>query len=250
MVPAVADRQRRGATDRPARSRFSTGWALSPSSGSRTCQAFGDRRRHRRRLHLPRRDRDADRDRLPAQPGRTRAEIQQRSHAADQGARDDRQRNRQRRGQCAGGQREGRRQAAGNRRHRVGRRDRLCAHAARIRAGERAWQPRQCRPADRAAQSGRALELMNQGLIWLADNLRVSYGEGALLAAGAHGVARLRRSIRLRVHGDATSRPGPRRAPHAEMAALVSADRGRPPAATRRRSARSPTPARSPARRR
>ncbi|MBV8524332.1 MAG: phage portal protein [Acetobacteraceae bacterium] len=33
-----------------------------------------------------------------------------------------------------------------------------------------------------AAQSGRALELMNQGLIWLADNLRVSYGQGALLA--------------------------------------------------------------------
>jgi hypothetical protein len=38
--------------------------------------------------------------------------------------------------------------------------------------------------ADRltAAQSGRALELLNQGLIWLADNLRVSYGEGALLS--------------------------------------------------------------------
>ena len=36
--------------------------------------------------------------------------------------------------------------------------------------------------ADRiaAAQSGRALELMNQGLIWLADNLRVSYGNGLL----------------------------------------------------------------------
>ncbi len=32
-----------------------------------------------------------------------------------------------------------------------------------------------------AATSGRALELMNQGLLWLADNLRVSYGEGALL---------------------------------------------------------------------
>lgn len=31
-----------------------------------------------------------------------------------------------------------------------------------------------------AAQSGRALEMMNQGLVWLADNLRVSYG-GALL---------------------------------------------------------------------
>ncbi|GAB0115327.1 phage portal protein [Acidisoma sp. C75] len=37
--------------------------------------------------------------------------------------------------------------------------------------------------ADRiaAAQSGRALELMNQGLIWLADNLRVSYGDNGLL---------------------------------------------------------------------
>lgn len=33
-----------------------------------------------------------------------------------------------------------------------------------------------------AAASGRALELMQQGLIWLADNLRISYGEGALLA--------------------------------------------------------------------
>lgn len=32
-----------------------------------------------------------------------------------------------------------------------------------------------------AAQSGRALELMNQGLIWLADNLRISYGEFGLL---------------------------------------------------------------------
>ncbi|MCB5944130.1 phage portal protein [Acidocella sp. KAb 2-4] len=37
--------------------------------------------------------------------------------------------------------------------------------------------------ADRltAAQSGRALELMNQGLIWLADNLRIAYGEGGIL---------------------------------------------------------------------
>jgi hypothetical protein len=32
-----------------------------------------------------------------------------------------------------------------------------------------------------SAQSGRALELMNQGLIWLADNLRISYGEYGLL---------------------------------------------------------------------
>ncbi len=32
-----------------------------------------------------------------------------------------------------------------------------------------------------AAQSGRALELLNQGLIWLADNLRTTYGEAGLL---------------------------------------------------------------------
>ena len=32
-----------------------------------------------------------------------------------------------------------------------------------------------------AAQSGRALELLNQGLIWLADNMRISYGEVGLL---------------------------------------------------------------------
>ena len=32
------------------------------------------------------------------------------------------------------------------------------------------------------AQSGRAMELMNQPLIWLADRLRTSYGEGALLS--------------------------------------------------------------------
>ncbi|RFB80003.1 phage portal protein [Methylovirgula sp. 4M-Z18] len=31
------------------------------------------------------------------------------------------------------------------------------------------------------ASSGRAMEMMNQSLIWLADKLRVSYGEGALL---------------------------------------------------------------------
>lgn len=32
-----------------------------------------------------------------------------------------------------------------------------------------------------AATSGRAMELMNQSLIWLADKLRISYGEGAML---------------------------------------------------------------------
>jgi hypothetical protein len=37
--------------------------------------------------------------------------------------------------------------------------------------------------ADRltVAQSGRALEMMNQGLIWLADNLRISYGDGGII---------------------------------------------------------------------
>jgi len=33
-----------------------------------------------------------------------------------------------------------------------------------------------------APASGRALELMNQGLLWLADSLRVSYGEAGILA--------------------------------------------------------------------
>lgn len=32
-----------------------------------------------------------------------------------------------------------------------------------------------------AAQSGRSMELLNQPLVWLADRLRISYGEGALL---------------------------------------------------------------------
>lgn len=31
------------------------------------------------------------------------------------------------------------------------------------------------------AQSGRAMEMMQMGLIWLADRLRISYGEGAIL---------------------------------------------------------------------
>ena len=57
--------------------------------------------------------------------------------------------------------------------------------------------------ADRltAAQSGRALELMNQGLLWLADNLRVSYGETALLNL-THMVLRASQVYRLRVMGE------------------------------------------------
>lgn len=33
-----------------------------------------------------------------------------------------------------------------------------------------------------AAQSGKAMELLHQALVWLADRLRVNYGEGALLS--------------------------------------------------------------------
>jgi hypothetical protein len=57
--------------------------------------------------------------------------------------------------------------------------------------------------ADRltAAQSGRAIELMNQGLISLADTLRVSYGEGALLRL-ARMVLRAAQRYRLSVMGE------------------------------------------------
>lgn len=51
-----------------------------------------------------------------------------------------------------------------------------------------------------AAQSGRALELMNQGLIWLADNLRITYGEGALIAL-ARMIVKASQRGRLRIFG-------------------------------------------------
>ena len=51
-----------------------------------------------------------------------------------------------------------------------------------------------------AAQSGRALELMNQGLVWLADNLRVSYGAGLLELARM--VIRASNRYALRTHGE------------------------------------------------
>ena len=56
--------------------------------------------------------------------------------------------------------------------------------------------------ADRlaAAQSGRALELMNQGLIWLADNLRVSYGDA--LTQLARMVIRASNRYQLQSHGE------------------------------------------------
>ncbi len=57
--------------------------------------------------------------------------------------------------------------------------------------------------ADRltAAQSGRALEMMNQGLIWLADNLRISYGVGGILPL-ADMVVKASRLFPLTVRGE------------------------------------------------
>jgi len=52
-----------------------------------------------------------------------------------------------------------------------------------------------------AAQSGRALELLNQGLIWLADNLRISYGEVALIQL-ARLIACASQTYRLVVLGE------------------------------------------------
>jgi hypothetical protein len=53
-----------------------------------------------------------------------------------------------------------------------------------------------------APTSGRALEMMNQGLVWLADNLRISYGEGALVEL-ARMVLRASQHYKLRVNGAA-----------------------------------------------
>ncbi len=52
-----------------------------------------------------------------------------------------------------------------------------------------------------APASGRALEMMNQGLLWLADNLRISYGDGLL--ALARMILRAARSYPLRLEGSA-----------------------------------------------
>jgi hypothetical protein len=51
-----------------------------------------------------------------------------------------------------------------------------------------------------AAQSGRAMELMNQSLIWLTDKLRTSYGEGALRSL-LHKVIVASNKYTLQVYG-------------------------------------------------
>jgi hypothetical protein len=63
-----------------------------------------------------------------------------------------------------------------------------------------------------AAQSGRAMELMNQALIWLADKLRISYGEKGLLQlyrmiAKASQKASLVDSNGVRIEAIATDKP-------------------------------------------
>jgi hypothetical protein len=59
-----------------------------------------------------------------------------------------------------------------------------------------------------AAQSGRALELLNQGLIWLADNLRITYGEVALLTL-VRMIVRASQVFPLRVMGNPIPRLDP-----------------------------------------
>jgi hypothetical protein len=49
---------------------------------------------------------------------------------------------------------------------------------------------------------------MNQGLVWLADNLRISYGEGALLSL-ARMVLRASQVYRLRILGNGFSELDP-----------------------------------------
>jgi hypothetical protein len=51
-----------------------------------------------------------------------------------------------------------------------------------------------------APASGRSLEMMNQGLLWLADNLRISYGESGMLEV-ARMMLRVHAAMGLRVDG-------------------------------------------------
>ncbi len=61
--------------------------------------------------------------------------------------------------------------------------------------GNRADASRLAAPA-----SGRSLELMNQGLLWLADNLRINYGEFGILAL-SRMMLRASRLYDIRVNG-------------------------------------------------
>ena len=119
-----------------------------------------------------------------------------RPDAADPRAGRRRQRDRARRRQRAGGQREGRREAAGDRRHGGERRDRLCALPARTGAGGRARQPRECGPAERAAE--RAGARADEPGPDLARRQSAGQLRRRAAATGADGRAGLARSIRWR----------------------------------------------------
>jgi hypothetical protein len=54
------------------------------------------------------------------------------------------------------------------------------------------------------AQSGRALEMMNQGLIWLADRLRITYGQNGLLSLIGL-VCQASQKVTLKIDGDFVS---------------------------------------------
>ena len=81
-----------------------------------------------------------------------------------------------------------------------------------------------------APASGRALELMNQGLIWLADNLRVSYGEGGLLPL-CRMILRAGARYPLRVGGGVGGDGGCGGRVGSGVAALVSGEQRGPGAA-------------------
>jgi hypothetical protein len=55
------------------------------------------------------------------------------------------------------------------------------------------------------AQSGRALEMMNQGLIWLADRLRITYGQHGLLSLIGL-VCQASQKMTLKIAGQSVSR--------------------------------------------
>ena len=74
-----------------------------------------------------------------------------------------------------------------------------------------------------AAQSGRALELLNQGLVWLADNLRTSYGEVGLLQL-ARLIVRASQMYSLVVLGEEIGPFEFTRHAEPEMAKMVSND--------------------------
>ena len=122
-------------------------------------------------------------------------EILLRSHAAHQGAGGHGRRDRARRGQCARRFREGRCAAAGDRRHGGVGGDRVCAHAARIHARERARQSRRCVAARRRDQRARARTDEPGARLARRQSARLVW-RGRAARACAHGAAGVASAIR------------------------------------------------------